>query len=50
MAVKIGLVGTGTVGGGCLDILSNHKQDFLRHFGIDLESVSYTHLTLPTKA
>ena len=27
MAVKIGLVGTGTVGGGCLDILSNHKQD-----------------------
>lgn len=37
MAVKIGLVGTGTVGGGCLDILSNHKQDFLRHFGIDLE-------------
>lgn len=37
MAVKIGLVGTGTVGGGCLDILSNHRQDFLRHFGIDLE-------------
>lgn len=37
MAVKIGLVGTGTVGGGCLDILGNHKQDFLRHFGIDLE-------------
>lgn len=37
MAVKIGLVGTGTVGGGCLDILSNHKQDFLRHFDIDLE-------------
>lgn len=37
MAVKIGLVGTGTVGGGCLDILSNHKEDFLRHFGIDVE-------------
>lgn len=37
MAVKIGLVGTGTVGGGCLDILANHKEDFLRHFGIDLE-------------
>lgn len=37
MAVKVGLVGTGTVGGGCLDILSNHKEDFLRHFGIDLE-------------
>lgn len=39
MAVKIGLVGTGTVGGGCLEILANHKQDFLRHFGIDLELV-----------
>lgn len=37
MAVKIGLVGTGTVGGGCLDILNNHKQDFLRHYGVDLE-------------
>ncbi len=37
MAVKIGLVGTGTVGGGCLDILLNHKDDFMRHFGIDVE-------------
>lgn len=37
MAIKIGLVGTGTVGGGCLDILHNHKEDFLRHFGIDIE-------------
>lgn len=37
MAVKIGLVGTGTVGGGCLDIINDHKQDFLRHFGIDIE-------------
>lgn len=39
MAVKIGLVGTGTVGGGCLDIINDHKQDFLRHFGIDIELV-----------
>lgn len=39
MTVKIGLVGTGTVGGGCIDILRNHKQDFLRHFGIDIELV-----------
>ncbi len=39
MAVKIGLVGTGTVGGGCLDILRNHKDDFVRHFGIDVELV-----------
>lgn len=37
MAVKVGLVGTGTVGGGCLDILRNHKEEFKRHFGIDVE-------------
>ena len=37
MAVKVGLVGTGTVGGGCLDILHNHKEEFKRHFGIDIE-------------
>ena len=37
MSVKIGLVGTGTVGGGCLEILANHKDDFKRHYGIDLE-------------
>ena len=37
MSVKIGLVGTGTVGGGCLDILQNHQEDFKRHYGVDLE-------------
>ena len=37
MAVKVGLVGTGTVGGGCLDILRNHKEEFKRHLGIDIE-------------
>ena len=37
MAVKVGLVGTGTVGGGCLYILRNHKEEFKRHFGIDIE-------------
>lgn len=37
MTVKVGLVGTGTVGGGCIEILSNHKDDFKRHYGIDLE-------------
>lgn len=37
MTVKLGLVGTGTVGGGCLDILKNHAGDFKRHYGIDLE-------------
>ena len=37
MAARVGLVGTGTVGGGCLDILRNHKEEFKRHFGIDIE-------------
>lgn len=39
MTVKIGLVGTGTVGGGCIDIIQKHSDDFKRHFGIDLELV-----------
>lgn len=39
MTVKIGLVGTGTVGGGCIDIIKNHKDDFKRHYGIDIELV-----------
>lgn len=39
MTVKLGLVGTGTVGGGCLDILKRHRDDFKRHYGIDLEVV-----------
>ncbi len=37
MAVKIGLVGTGTVGGGCIDIIKKHSADFKRHYGIDIE-------------
>ncbi|MDD6651362.1 MAG: homoserine dehydrogenase [Eggerthellales bacterium] len=37
MTVKIGLVGTGTVGGGCLDILTNHAEDFKRNFGADIQ-------------
>ena len=37
MSVKIGLVGTGTVGGGCLDIMQKHQGDFKRHYGVDLE-------------
>jgi len=39
MAIKIGLVGTGTVGGGCLDILDKHKDDFVHQYGIELELV-----------
>lgn len=37
MTIKLGLVGTGTVGGGCIDILKNHREDFKRHYGIDVE-------------
>ena len=39
MTVKLGLVGTGTVGGGCIEILKNHREDFKRHYGIDVELV-----------
>ena len=39
MTVKIGLVGTGTVGGGCIDIIHKHAESFKRHFGIDIELV-----------
>jgi len=37
MAIKFGLVGTGTVGGGCLRIWQKHRESFLRHYGIDIE-------------
>ena len=37
MTVRIGLIGTGTVGGGCIDIVKNHREDFKRHYGIDIE-------------
>lgn len=39
MAIKIGLVGTGTVGGGCIDIIKKHGESFKRHFNIDIELV-----------
>ena len=39
MTVKIGLVGTGTVGGGVIDIIHNHKEDFKNRLGIDIELV-----------
>ena len=37
MSIKIGLVGTGTVGGGCIDVLQTHHDDFARDLGLDLE-------------
>ena len=39
MTVKIGLVGTGTVGGGCIDIINSHRDDFARTIGTDIELV-----------
>ena len=39
MTIKLGLVGTGTVGCGCIDILQKHREDFARHYGVDLEIV-----------
>lgn len=37
MTIQIGLVGTGTVGGGCIDILQKHREAFERHLGVDVE-------------
>lgn len=37
MAVKIGLVGTGTVGSGCIRIMQSHAADFKEHYGLDVE-------------
>lgn len=37
MSIKIGLVGTGTVGGGCIDIIKEHRDDFKKHLDIDIE-------------
>lgn len=37
MTVRIGLVGTGTVGSGCVRIVQQHKDDFAQHYGLDLE-------------
>lgn len=37
MAIRIGLVGTGTVGGGCIDILQKHGEAFKRHLGVEVE-------------
>ena len=36
MTINLGLIGTGTVGGGCLDILEKHAHDFQRLYGLDL--------------
>ena len=37
MSVRIGLVGIGTVGGGCIDILAAHSAEFSRYYGVDIE-------------
>ena len=37
MAIKIGLVGMGTVGGGCVRVIQAHAEDIKRNYGVDLE-------------
>ena len=39
MSVKIGIVGTGTVGGGCIDIVRAHHDRLFERYGLDLELV-----------
>ena len=39
MAIRIGLVGTGTVGGGCLDVMKAHAENFKRQQNLDIELV-----------
>lgn len=46
MTVKLGLVGIGTVGGGCVNLLRKHGDDFKRHYGVDLELVQVCSRTL----
>lgn len=45
MTVRIGLVGTGTVGGGCIDILQKHADAFARHLGVQVEFARVCSLT-----
>lgn len=40
--IKLALFGLGTVGGGVVDILKRHSDDFKRHQGVDLELVACT--------
>ena len=49
MAVKIGLVGMGTVGSGCVRVMQAHKDDFKRNLGLDLELARVCSLD-PTQA
>ncbi|MCD8199653.1 MAG: homoserine dehydrogenase [Coriobacteriaceae bacterium] len=43
--VSIGLVGCGTVGGGVVDIIRKHREDFRRRCGVDLEIAKVTSRT-----
>ncbi|MBQ1448765.1 MAG: homoserine dehydrogenase [Coriobacteriales bacterium] len=40
--IRLALFGLGTVGGGVVDILKRHSDDFRRHQGVDLELVACT--------
>lgn len=45
MPIKIGLVGTGTVGGGCIDIIKKHNEAFKKNLGLDIELVAVCSLS-----
>ena len=38
-SVGVGLIGLGTVGGGVVEILRRHREDFVRRTGVDIELV-----------
>ncbi len=40
-AVKVGLIGLGTVGSGVVEILRRHRADFARRAGVDVELVKF---------
>ena len=50
--IRIGLLGCGTVGGALARIIHSDAARIAARTGVFLEikAVSYTHLTLPTKA
>lgn len=39
--IKVGLIGLGTVGGGVVEILGRHAEEFRRHAGVDIEIARY---------
>ena len=36
-SVNIGIIGLGTVGGGVVRLIQRHHDDYVEHYGIDLQ-------------